>query len=192
MTGGSSTFNPKINPNLNKAILRAHPSRTALPNGHVEKLPPKNRFHIVCAKVIACLFDSNPTRLVAPPRLKVVILPLAWQDVASKAKEAQLGRLNVVLSVGLYICVLSQHGHRTFYWLTSYVREIERRWTEKYVEEKCDRKNIDCVVLIRFSILHQHILHINTNVTVEWQHFLEIRHLDQQHRKSFVPNSWWT
>ena len=57
--------------------LLAYPSRTAVPNGRVEEVPPRSKFHIVWAKAVACEADVNPTAPVAPPKLIVIILPLA-------------------------------------------------------------------------------------------------------------------
>lgn len=82
------------------------PSRTASPNGRVALLPPRNKFHIVSANVCPWSSDEKPTDPVAPPRLIVTILPLAWHVLMSWPTEAQFGRLvpgNVALSVGLQV-----------------------------------------------------------------------------------------
>jgi hypothetical protein len=84
-----------------------HPSRTALPKGRVEELPPRNKFQIVSANADACESDEKPTAPVAPPRDSVTILPLDWQKLMSDASAWQFGRAvpeNVVLSVGLQVC----------------------------------------------------------------------------------------
>jgi len=67
-----STTSNKIN-----RQRETHPSREALPNGLVDEDPPRNISQIVCAKLVACASDWKPTDPVAPPRLRVMILPFA-------------------------------------------------------------------------------------------------------------------
>lgn len=58
------------------------------------------------ANVCPWASDEKPTDPVAPPRLIVTILPLAWHVLMSCPTEAQFGRLvpgNVALSVGLQV-----------------------------------------------------------------------------------------
>jgi len=71
----------------------AHPSKTASPKGRVELDPPRKRFHTVVAKVCACASEVKLAAPVAPPRLIVMILPLAWQALISAAMNWQLARL---------------------------------------------------------------------------------------------------
>lgn len=103
----NSAFQTKFSAQNKRIEKDTYPSRTALPNGRVDELPPRNKSQIVCAKVSAWLSDWNPTEPVAPPRLRVMILPLAWQVVISDASAEQFGRSvpgNVALSVGLHVC----------------------------------------------------------------------------------------
>jgi hypothetical protein len=79
-----------------------YPSRTADPNGRVELVPPRKRFHTVSANEEACESEANPTPPVAPPREMVRIFPFDWQKLMSDASDWQLARFvpgNVPLSL---------------------------------------------------------------------------------------------
>ncbi len=62
-----------------------YPSKTALPKGRVELEPPRKRFQMVLPKDFACAPEEKTAAPVAPPRLSVTVLPLAWQALISAA-----------------------------------------------------------------------------------------------------------
>lgn len=69
-----------------------YPSNTALPNGRVDELPPRNSFHTRFARLSAADASENPTCPVAPPSERVTILPFAWQASICDAMKEQSAR----------------------------------------------------------------------------------------------------
>lgn len=61
-------------------------------NPHIGANIPRNKFHIVCAKSDAWELLLKPTFAVAPPKLSVTILPLAWHCWISEAMKEQSAR----------------------------------------------------------------------------------------------------
>lgn len=98
--GASTTLDIQVDTNATVSLIvvaknhcGTYPSRTASPNGRVELDPPRNKFQIVSANVCAWESEEKVAAPVAPPRLRVTILPLAWHAFMPADKNWQFGRL---------------------------------------------------------------------------------------------------
>jgi len=77
---------------------------------------------------VAWASELKPTAPVAPPKLRVMILPFDWHVVMSDANEAQFGSAvpgKVALSVGLQVCEASDIKNQVVR-VHTYVGQIHR------------------------------------------------------------------
>ena len=76
---------------VQEMVIGTYPSRTALPKGRTELVPPRNVFQMVSPNAEAWSSEVKDAAPVAPPRDMVTILPLDWQNWMSDARKLQSG-----------------------------------------------------------------------------------------------------